>query len=170
MWLDQFEAAHLVLAASGLSAGIAMLAGIGPGIGMGMAAGMAAHSSGRASQEVRSITLVMLLGQAVAATAGVFSLVVGLLLIFANPLVGEDGPWTIMVASTLGAGLAILGSAGQGIGQGFAAGKGAEGVAGRPKYHGAIVRAMLLGQAVAQTTGIYALIIALVLVFANPFL
>jgi F0F1-type ATP synthase membrane subunit c/vacuolar-type H+-ATPase subunit K len=33
-----------------------------------------------------------------------------------------------------------------------------------------IVRTMLVGQAVAQTTGIYALVIALVLLFANPLL
>ncbi len=170
MWLSQFETHHLVMAASALAAGIAMLAGIGPGIGMGVAAGMAANSAGRAPQEVRGVTLVMLLGQAMAATAGIFSLIVGLLILYNNPLVNEVIAWPILVASTFGAGIAIVGATGQGIGQGFAAGKGVEGVAARPKYHGAIVRAMLLGQAVAQTTGIYALIVALVLIFANPFL
>jgi len=169
LWFSQFETPHLVMAASALAAGIAMFAGVGPGIGMGVAAGMAANSAGRAPGEIRSVTLVMLLGQAVAATAGIFSLVIGLLLIYTNPLVEESGSWVILVASTLGAGLAILGAAGQGIGQGFAAGKGVEGVAARPKWHSAIVRAMLLGQAVAQTTGIYALIVALILLFANPF-
>jgi ATP synthase F0 subunit c len=59
---------------------------------------------------------------------------------------------------------------GPGIGQGYAAGKGAEAVGKRPKHKPTIVRTMILGQAVAQTTGIYALIISLVLLFANPLL
>ena len=169
LWLSQFETAHVVMAASALGSGIALIAGIGPGIGIGMAGGMATYAAGRAPDEVRSVTLVMLLGQSVATTAAVFSLVIGLLLIYANPLVAVDAPWTILAASSLGAGIAILGTAGQGVGQGYAGGKGAEGVAGRPKWHGAIVRTMLLGQAIAQTTGIYALIIALILLYANPF-
>ncbi len=58
---------------------------------------------------------------------------------------------------------------GPGIGQGYAAGKAAEAVGKRPKLQSAIVRTMLLGQAVAQTTGIYALIIALLLLFVELF-
>ncbi len=171
-WFEQFEPRELVLAASGLGAGIAMLAGLGPGIGMGVAAGMAANAAGRAPREVRGVTLVMLMGQAMAATAGIFSLVMGLLILYSNPLteMGDAVSWTILVASTLGAGVAIIGATGQGIGQGYAAGKGSEGVAARPKWHSVIVRTMLLGQAVAQTTGIYALIIGLLLLFANPFI
>ncbi len=171
-WFDQFEPRDLVLAASGLAAGIAMIAGIGPGIGMGMAAGMAANAAGRAPREMRGVTLVMLMGQAMAATAGIFSLVMGLLILYNNPLTekGDTVSWAILVASTLGAGVAIIGATGQGIGQGYAAGKGAEGVGARPKWHPVIVRTMLLGQAVAQTTGIYALIIGLLLLFANPFI
>ncbi|WP_303871835.1 ATP synthase F0 subunit C, partial [Acetobacterium wieringae] len=56
------------------------------------------------------------------------------------------------------------------IGQGFAAGKGAEAVGRQPEAQSDIVRTMLLGAAVAETTGIYGLIVALILLFANPFL
>ncbi|WP_334309713.1 ATP synthase F0 subunit C [Niameybacter sp.] len=75
----------------------------------------------------------------------------------------------VLAASALGAGLAMIAGIGPGIGQGYAAGKAAEAVGKRPKLQSAIVRTMLLGQAVAQTTGIYALIIALLLLFVNLF-
>ena len=74
----------------------------------------------------------------------------------------------ILAASAIGAGLAMIAGIGPGIGQGYAAGKGAEGVGRQPEAQGDIVRTMLLGAAVAETTGIYGLIIALILLFANP--
>jgi len=62
----------------------------------------------------------------------------------------------------------MLAGIGPGMGQGYAAGKGTEAAGMRPRLQPQILRTMILGQAVAQTTGIYGLIIALVLLFANP--
>lgn len=76
----------------------------------------------------------------------------------------------VLAASAIGAGIAMVAGIGPGIGQGFAAGKGAEAVGRQPEAQGEIVRTMLLGAAIAETTGIYALVIALILLFANPFL
>ncbi|MEG0085086.1 MAG: ATP synthase F0 subunit C [Niameybacter sp.] len=90
-------------------------------------------------------------------------------MLFANPLLNKGGIALVLAASALGAGLAMIAGIGPGIGQGYAAGKAAEAVGKRPKLQSAIVRTMLLGQAVAQTTGIYALIIALLLLFVNLF-
>ncbi len=163
-----FSTEVVVLAASAVAAGLAMIAGIGPGIGQGFAAGKGAEAAGKNIKEIRQSTFVMLLGAAVAETSGVFSLVIALILLFANPLVEMDAVRVLLVASTLGAGIAMIAGIGPGIGQGYAAGKGVEGVANRPKWQGPILRTMLLGQAVGQTTGIYALIIALILLFANP--
>lgn len=74
----------------------------------------------------------------------------------------------LLSVSAFGAAMAMLTGVGPAIGQGFAAGKGVEAVGRQPEAIGEITRTMLLGQAVAETTGIYALVIALVLVFANP--
>lgn len=74
----------------------------------------------------------------------------------------------ILACSAIGAGLAMIAGIGPGIGQGYAAGKGAESVGRQPEAQGDIVRTMLLGAAVAETTGIYGLIVALILLFANP--
>ena len=62
----------IILAASAIGAGLAMIAGVGPGIGQGFAAGKAA----------------MLFGCAVAESTGIYGLVVALILLFANPLIG----------------------------------------------------------------------------------
>ena len=72
----------------------------------------------------------------------------------------------IAAGSAIGAGLAVM----TGIGQGFAAGKAAEAVGNQPEAKGDITSTMLLGAAVAESTGIYGLVIAIILIFANPFL
>ncbi|WP_129599341.1 ATP synthase F0 subunit C [Anaerophilus nitritogenes] len=79
------------------------------------------------------------------------------------------GKELILACSAIGAGLAMIAGIGAGIGQGYAAGKGAEAVGKQPEAQGEIIKTMLLGAAVAETTGIYGLIIALILLFANPF-
>lgn len=67
--------------------------------------------------------------------------------------------------AVLGAGIAMIGGLGSGVGQGIAAGKGAEAVGRNPEAAGKIRSIMVLGIALAETTGIYALVIALLLIF-----
>ena len=167
-WLMTFDRKAVILAASAIAAGLAMIAGIGPGIGQGYAAGKGAEAVSRNPKAGKQITMIMLLGAAVAETSGILALVIALILLFNNPLLNVQGSVIVLAASALGAGLAMITGIGPGIGQGYAAGKGTEAVGKRPRLQPSIIRAMFLGQAVAQTTGIYALIIALVLMFANP--
>ena len=75
----------------------------------------------------------------------------------------------VLTGSAVGAGLAMIAGVGPGIGQGFAAGKGAEAVGRQPEAQGDIIKTILLGCAVAESTGIYGLVVALILLFANPF-
>ena len=74
----------------------------------------------------------------------------------------------ILAMSAVGAGLALIAGIGPGVGQGIAAGYGASAVGRNPGARGEIVSTMLLGQAVAETTGLYGLVVALILLFANP--
>ncbi len=74
----------------------------------------------------------------------------------------------VLGASAVGAGIAMIAGLGPGIGQGFAAGKGCEAVGRQPEAQSDITRTMLLGCAVAESTGIYSLVIALILIFMNP--
>lgn len=169
-WLMQFEGKAVVLAASAIGIGFAMIAGIGPGIGQGYAAGKAAEGVSKNPKAMKETTLSMLLGAAIAETSGILSLVVALIMLYGNPLLNIEGSTLIIAASAIAAGLAMIAGIGPGIGQGYAAGKGAELVSQRPRFQSQIVRTMLVGQAVAQTTGIYALVIALILLFVRPLL
>ena len=76
----------------------------------------------------------------------------------------------ILACSAIGAGLAVIAGIGPGIGQGIAAGHGAAAVGRNPGAKGDIMSTMLLGQAVAETTGLYGLLIAFLLLFVRPLL
>ena len=67
--------------------------------------------------------------------------------------------------AVLGAGLAMIAGLGPGIGQGIAASKACEAVGRNPEAADKIRAMMVLGIALAETTGIYALVVALILIF-----
>lgn len=71
--------------------------------------------------------------------------------------------------SALGAGMPMIAGLGPGIGEGYAAGQACSAIGRQPEAQGDITRTMILGIAMAESTGIYALVIALILLFANPF-
>lgn len=67
----------------------------------------------------------------------------------------------------IGAGLCMgIGAIGPGVGEGNAVGKALEGMARQPEMADTIRTNMILGCAITETTGIYSLIIALLLIFA----
>ena len=73
-------------------------------------------------------------------------------------------------ASVLAAALAVgLAAIGPGIGQGTAAGQAVEGIARQPEAEGKIRGTLLLSLAFMEALTIYGLVVALVLLFANPF-
>lgn len=76
------------------------------------------------------------------------------------------GVHIVKAALYLSAGLCMgFGAIGPGIGEGFVAGKACEGIAHAPEQAPLLTRTMLLGQAVSETTGIYSLVISLILIF-----
>ena len=77
----------------------------------------------------------------------------------------EFNEFLVAGMACLGAGLAMIAGLGPGIGQGIAASKGAEAVGRNPEASGKIQSIMVLEIALAETTGIYALVVALLLIF-----
>lgn len=76
----------------------------------------------------------------------------------------------IAAASVIGDGLAIgLAAIGTGIGQGTAAGQAVEGIARQPEVENKIRGVLLLSLAFMEALTIYGLVVALALLFANPF-
>ncbi len=77
----------------------------------------------------------------------------------------EYNEYFVQGMALLGAGIAMIAGLGAGIGQGVAAGKACEAVGRNPEANGKIRTMMLVGQGMAETTGIYALVIAIMLMF-----
>ena len=74
----------------------------------------------------------------------------------------------ILGGCALGAGIAMVAGIGPGIGEGNAVAKACEAIGRQPESKGAVTTTMLMGCAVAETTGLYALVIAILLLFVAP--
>ena len=74
------------------------------------------------------------------------------------------------IGAMLAAGLAIgIGAVGAGMGIGTAASGACSAVGRNPGVQGKIMMTMLVGMAMAESIAIYALVVSLVLLFANPY-
>ncbi len=74
----------------------------------------------------------------------------------------------IYAACAVGAGISMIAGVGPGIGQGYAVGRACEAIGRQPEAKKEVTSTMLLGCAVAESTGIYGLVIALLLLFVAP--
>ncbi|AEH22978.1 ATP synthase subunit c [Thermodesulfobacterium geofontis OPF15] len=96
-------------------------------------------------------------------------------LFFTNPVLAQEAAnkmvtgfgffSAIVLAAGLGVGFAALGC---GIGMGHGIRGACEGVARNPEVAGRITVTMILGLALIESLTIYALVIALILLYANP--
>ncbi len=154
------EPTWAALIGAGLSTG---LAAIGSGYGGGLAAGASCDSIARQPRSAGQVTTTMLVGQAVAQTPSIFGLLVSFILMFkAFP---QSGTLSAAMA-LLAAGMCMgFGGIGPGIGNGMTAEGAVRWVSRNMEHAGDLMRTMLVGQAVAQSTAIYAMVISLVLIF-----
>jgi F-type H+-transporting ATPase subunit c len=145
---------------AGLAAG---LSAIGSGIGGGVVAGASAEGIARQPAAVSPVTNIMLLGQAISQTPAILGLLVAFILIFKQ----FDATETIAPAmALLAAGICMgVGGIGPGIGEGIASSGGVKWIARSEKEIGTLTRTMLVGMAVSESTAIYSMVIALVLIF-----
>ncbi len=74
----------------------------------------------------------------------------------------------VLAGSAIGAGLAMIAGIGPGIGEGYAVGKACEAIGRQPECKGSVTSTMLMGCAVAETTGLYGFVVALLLLFVTP--
>lgn len=139
------------------------LAAIGSGAGGGMAAGASCEGIARQPRTVGQSTTTMLVGQAMAQTPCIFGLLISFVLLF------RTLPETTALAPSmalLGAGVCMgFGAFGPGLGNGLTARGAVSWVSRNIDKAGLLMRMMLVGQAVSQSTAIYSLVISLVLIF-----
>lgn len=148
------------LIGAGISTG---LAAIGSGFGGGKAAGASCEGIARQPESIAQVTTTMLVGQAVSQTPAIFGLLVSFILMF------KTFPESVALNASmalLGAGICMgFGGVGPGIGNGLTAESAVRWVSRNMRATGELTRIMLVGQAVSQSTAIYAMVISLVLIF-----
>lgn len=74
----------------------------------------------------------------------------------------------ILGCCALGAGIAMIAGIGPGVGEGNAVAKACEAIGRQPECKSDVTSTMLVGCAIAETTGLYALVIAILLIFVAP--
>ena len=72
----------------------------------------------------------------------------------------------ILGCCALGAGCAMIAGIGPGIGEGNAVGAACEAIGRQPECKSSVTSTMIMGCAIAETTGIYALLISFMILFA----
>ncbi len=147
-----------------ISAGLCMgLGAIGSGVGSGFPAGAACRGISRQPSMKDSLTTNMLIGSAIAQTTSIYALVIAFILVFSDFSTMPVSPtWAAMLGAAFATGLGAIGS---GIGEGIVAHSACEGIARQPSAVARVTSIMLLGMAVAETTGIYGLLISMILLF-----
>jgi len=165
-WLQGVDWEACTAAASLLGAGLAMgLGAIGAGVGEGYNASEALDSMARQPAAGSDLVRSMLVGQAVAETSGIFALVVAFIVMFGSPQGSME-----MAGALLGSGLAMgLGAMGSGIGAGIAGAHAAASIGRNPHSRGRVTISMLLGQGLCTSPAVFALVIAVLLAFAQEF-
>jgi ATP synthase, F0 subunit c len=159
---------EIIQIAAYLGAGLCVgIGAITTGLGSGMIAAEGAYGVMRQPRANDQLFRTMLIGQAAAQTAGIFALVISMLLIYGRSDAVEGG-W-FRAAAYLSAGLAMgLGSIGPSLGAGYTGSKACVSVARMPKQGNAIMGNMLIGQALAQTSAIFALVVGFLLFYSIP--
>jgi len=144
-------------------AGAALAVGIaafGSAYGEGFIALKASEAIARQPKASSEIVRTMLITQAVAETAGIFGLLISIMLIF---VASKEGGSAYAV-SLVSAGLCMgIGAIGAGIGSGQAGGSACESIGRHPRLSSSILLTTLVGQAIVQTGCIFALVVSMIL-------
>jgi F0F1-type ATP synthase membrane subunit c/vacuolar-type H+-ATPase subunit K len=145
---------------AGLSSGLGSLGCL---LGCGLVAVSSCKGVARQPSMASELTNIMLLGQAVTQTTAIYSLLVSFIMMFK---VFEPSDSIAPAAALLGAGICMgIGAIAPGLGEGIIAKKAIEWIGKNKKAALDITRVMLVGQAVTESTGIYSLVVALMLIF-----
>ena len=81
-----------------------------------------------------------------------------------------DSLTLVAIASIVASGLCIgIGAIGPALGEGRALAQALGSIAQQPDETNTITRTLFVGMAMVESTGIYCLVVAMILIFANPF-
>jgi len=136
------------------------IAAFGSAYGEGYIAMKASEAIARQPKASSEIVRTMLITQAVAETAGIFGLLISIILLF----VAKSEGGMAYAVSLVAAGICMgVGAIGAGVGSGQAGGAACESIGRFPRLSSSVLLTTLVGQAIVQTGCIFALVIAMLL-------
>jgi F-type H+-transporting ATPase subunit c len=165
----------IVVLVAGLAIGVGVLL---PAAGQARAATHAMEALARQPNESDTISRTLYVGLAMIESLALYVLIVVLVLLFSNPLQGavaaaaRQGSAAVwfLIASMVGAALAItIGIMLAAVGQGRVTSAALMAIAEQPEARDTISTALFISLALLESLALYALIISLILLFANPF-
>jgi len=169
------EAFYLVTAvAAGLAIGLGILF---PALGQTHAAMRALGAIARQPGEATIISRNLYVGLAMIESQALYVLIVALILLFADPLAAHAGAaaargalalWVVMGSALAAAGAITLGTTLSSLGQGRVTGAALESIAEQPAAKDQLSTTLFISLALLESLALYALIVALILLFANP--
>ena len=148
-----------------------------PAIGQAIAARAALQAIARQPDEAGTISRTLFVALAMIESLALYVLIVALVLLFANPLednlsraaaAGRAQFW-FLTGSAIIAGLSItFGTTLAALGQGRVAAAAMQAVAEQPGARDAVSTTLYISLALLESLALYALIVSLILLFANP--
>jgi ATP synthase F0 subunit c len=141
------------------------IAAFGSAFGEGYIAMKSSEAIARQPKASSEIVRTMLITQAVSETAGIFGLLIAIILIFVAPARGG----ITQAVSLFAAGLCMgIGAIGAGVGSGQAGGAACDSIGRYPRLSSNILLTTLVGQAIVQTGCIFALVVSMLLSITIP--
>jgi F-type H+-transporting ATPase subunit c len=166
--------AVVVVLVAGISIGVGVLV---PALGQARAATHAMAALARQPEEAETISRTLYVGLAMIESLALYVLIVVLVLLFSNPLqagvasAARQGPAALwfLIGSVVAAAMAItIGTMLAAAGQGRVTAAALTAIAEQPEARDPISTTLFISLALLESLALYALIISLILLFANP--
>ncbi len=163
-----------VLAGLSIGAGV-----IFPAAGQAWAVSRAMEAIARQPDEAPTITRNLFIGLAMIESQALYVLIVALILLFADPLAsqlqqaqarGAPGIWFLIGSAGIAALSITAGTTLSALGQGRVTGAAMESIAEQPAMREQVSTTLFISLAFLESLALYALIVSLILLFANPLL
>jgi F-type H+-transporting ATPase subunit c len=141
------------------------------------AASRALEAIARQPDEATIISRNLYIGLAMIESQALYVLIVALILLFANPLAGHVqeavaaggvAPWFLLGSAVVATLTIIIGTMASSLGQGRVTGTALESIAEQPAARDSLSTTLFISLALLESLALYALIVALILLFANP--
>lgn len=164
----------IVAVTAGLAIGIGVVL---PAVAQTRAASRALEALARQPDESPIISRNLYIGLAMIESQALYVLIVALILLFANPLAnrvqqaltkGDPALWFLVGSAVVAAVTITLGTMASSLGQGRVTGTALEAIAEQPAARDPISTTLFISLALLESLALYALIVALILLFANP--